>query len=493
LQQTPTSRFFKTLASHTIVFGLSTLVRPLSQLLLVRLHTNTHFISVDEYAGWSLLQVALNIGIVILNLGIATAFFRHYLLASTDDERDAIVGNSFKLTMFAAVFGAGILFLTGGLWSKVLLANSGFTVPARDIAIAIFGNTLSIIPLAFLRAEGRWKMFLAFNLMRFFSIIGLNVWFLIDLDLGLRGITLALAVTNIATALMIIPVIKGRIKKSTFMSGWKTLLRYGVPLIAIDITLFVLNGIPQIMLRWLHGSEEVALFGFGMKISFIAQFGIMMPFTIAFAPQLFRAKKEEIDPRPLYARTMGYIWTIAAAIALYVTLFSPELALLLGKNKFYHQAIPIVAWLALSVTFYGVFIVFSSGASLKDKTWVFPIILLVSSLLEFGCGWYWIRDYGIYGAAWAVLAGFISLAVFTYIVNQRIYPIAFPWLRVIKVGIVTLLILAAIKTTDLNDYFLIRLALAASFPVLLLLIGFFDEGECAAIKRWMGRITAKKQ
>ena len=127
MSQSPTAKFFRTLAGHTIVFGLSALVRPFSQILLVRLHTNTHFVTVEDYAAWHLLQqVALNIGLVALNLGLATAFFRHYMLAETKEEKLRITGRSFRLTVSIAVIGGGLLFLLSDLWADALLNRPGY-------------------------------------------------------------------------------------------------------------------------------------------------------------------------------------------------------------------------------------------------------------------------------------------------------------------------------------------------------------------------------
>ncbi len=487
MAETPTARYFKILAGHTIVFGLSTLVRPLSQLLLVRLHTNTYFVQVEEYAAWTLLQVALNIGVVLLNMGLATAFFRHFLLANNDLEKKEVVGRSFRLTLFLSIFGGGLLYLLAGLWSKLLIGHSEFLIPAQYVAIAIAGNTLGIIPLALLRAEGKGKLYVAFNLLRFFSLIGLNAWFLIWLNMGLEGITLALAITNVGTAVLFLPVLRGRMISESFSKGWKVFLRYGIPLIAIDVTLYVINGIPHILLNILRSPQDVALFGFGLRIAFIAQVAIVMPFYIAFGPQLFRAQRDEEDPKPLYARTMGYIWTIAAFIALFVTLFSSELASLLGKNPLYHEAVPFVPWLSLGVVFYGIFVVFSSGASLKDKTWVFPLVLLAAGLIEGILGAWWINSYGAIGAAWAVFTGYGLLAIFTYVVNQFVYPISFPWKRVYRVAAVVIIILFCYYRVEWLQPFGFRILLFAAFPLLLLVTGYLDEGERSAVKRWISR------
>ncbi|MBZ0264258.1 oligosaccharide flippase family protein [bacterium] len=474
---TPTSQFFRTLAGHTIVFGLSTLVRPLSQLVLVRLHTNTHFVSVEGFAAWSLLQVALNVGIVLFNLGLATAFFKFYLLAESDAEKDSVVSRTFFLTLIVALVGGGGLLLTAPWWSDWLIQQTGYALSAKHIATAIIGNTLTIIPLAYLRAEGRWKPFLAFNLLKFFALIGFNAWFLIGLNMGVEGITLALAVSNILFAFLFVPLLRKHLKPTAMFSGLKPILWFSIPLITADFTFWALNSLGQILLvRW-QTPHEVALFGFALRISAIAQVAIVMPFSVAFAPLLFRAQKEQQDPRPLYARTMGYIWTIAVGFCLVITLFSNELVQILGKNPIYYDALPSIGWIVFGFAFYGVFFVFAGGPSLKGKTWVFPIILIACLAVEYLLMTSWIPARGEVGAAQATLAGYATLAVLTYIASQIFYPIQFPWKRVGLTILAAGISLSAWNWFPNGDYFLLRLTWIALFPLILIATGYLDEGE----------------
>ncbi len=484
---TPTSRFFGTLAGHTIVYGFSTLLRPLSQLLLVRLHTNTHFIDVDEFAAWTLLQIALNIGIVVLNMGVATAFFRHYLLAETEEDRQRVLSRAFRLSVTSAFVLGGVLFLTADWWSAWLVGQGGYGGPARDVALAIFGNTLSIVPLALLRADNKKFAFVMFNVGRFVALIVCNAWFLIWLDWGLSGITRAMAVSNIGVVIFFLPMVLRRLNRERWTAGWNGILRYGIPLIAIEMVIFILNGIGQKLLEIMSTEQDVALFGFALRIAFLAQVSITMPFYVAFQPNLFRVQREEKDPRPLYARTMGYIWTLALAVSLGVTLLAPELAKIFGKNPFYYQATPYVLWLAFSVAFYGVFVVFSSGASLKDRTWVFPLLLLVAGIGEVVLGYVLIPHQGIAGAAIATFAGYGILALLTFISNQMVYPIKFPWGRVALTTVVAIVLIGVQNWVAWGSLLPVRIGLLAAFPVLLVLGGFLDDGEKAALKRWLSR------
>ena len=467
--------FFRTLAFHTAIFGLSALVRPISQLILVRLHTNTNFLTVEEYAAWTLLQIVLNIGVVFLNMGIATAFFRFYLLAKNKAEKRKVVGRTFRLTLTIAVTGGVILFLFADILSTLLIGSSEFGTPVRYIAIAVAGNTLTIVPLALLRAEGRMWNYLFFNVLKFFLIIGLNLWFLVFKGLRLDGVTLAFLISNVVLAVIYVPFLFGGMEREAWHTGWKQVLRYGIPLIALDMILYTLNGISQITLNLLGVKQDVAIYGFALRIAMIAQVAVVMPFNVAFSPILFKAKKENDDPRPLYAKTMEYIWIISLGMCLAVTALAPELAKILGKNPLYYNAVPYVGWIAFSAAFYGIFFVFSSGASLKDKTWAFPIILLFAGAIEVAAGFLFIPLMGIGGAAKALLAGYIFLSLSAYAVNQVIYPINFPWKNVAFSGLIVVGLLAAASIHPNGKTLWFRLLILIIYFIVILTFAYLSK------------------
>ena len=109
-----------------------------------------------------------------------------------------------------------------------------------------------------------------------------------------------------------------------------------------------------------------------------------------------------------------------------------------------------------------------------------------AAMMEGIIAWQIIPTYGEFGAAIATFIGFTLLTVFTFIINQLIYPITFPWGRVLRValfftGIVFLQRYFAIESL------LVRFILVLSYPIVLLLSGYLDKDEWAAYRKWSGK------
>ena len=75
--------------------------------------------------------------------------------------------------------------------------------------------------------------------------------------------------------------------------------------------------------------------------------------------------------------------------------------------------------------FYGISYVISVGVYIQRKTSYIPILTTLAALANVGFNIVLIPRYGSMGAAVSTLLAFILLALASYVVNQRLYPIPF--------------------------------------------------------------------
>ena len=90
---------------------------------------------------------------------------------------------------------------------------------------------------------------------------------------------------------------------------------------------------------------------------------------------------------------------------------------------------------------------------------------------------------GFPGAAWATLIAYFVMAVMTYIMTQRIYPMKYEWGRLLKIGI-ALAIVVVTEAAVLASAFdiLFKILLVIVFFLLLGIMQFFKPGEMAMLK-----------
>ena len=91
-----------------------------------------------------------------------------------------------------------------------------------------------------------------------------------------------------------------------------------------------------------------------------------------------------------------------------------------------------------------------------------------------------IPRYGMMGAAWSTFISYGILAVLNLLVNQRFWHIPYEYMRILKLGVVWVLIYyTGLQISNLNVILsiVLKLFLLACYPILLLVLRFFKPEE----------------
>src|ERR671938_2151410 len=102
----------KRLAKHSAIYGLGGLVSRLLAVLLLPLYTS--YLSTADYGKIETLIAATTVLVIVLRLGISSAFFRFYFDSPDPKRRVLVVRTSFWFTMTSATAGlaAGLILAT---------------------------------------------------------------------------------------------------------------------------------------------------------------------------------------------------------------------------------------------------------------------------------------------------------------------------------------------------------------------------------------------
>src|SRR5438105_1404158 len=93
----------KRLARHSAIYGLGGLVSRILAVLLLPLYTS--YLTTADYGKIETLVAASTVLVIVLRLGISSAFFRFYFDTADPDERVVVVRTSFWFTMASATAG----------------------------------------------------------------------------------------------------------------------------------------------------------------------------------------------------------------------------------------------------------------------------------------------------------------------------------------------------------------------------------------------------
>jgi O-antigen/teichoic acid export membrane protein len=430
----------KSLAGQTVVYGLSTVLARLLNWALVPFHTEV-FDNQADYGVVSELYAWVTFLNVIFIYGMETAFFR---FAKKGLQANRAFGTAFGSLLITTSVGLSLLLVNAGAIARGLQLDPNMGPQfVKWFALIIALDTLSAIPFARLRLQGKPWLYAAIKLTNVGINIGLNVFFLYPLyagdatifqswgytynpAIGAGYVFLANLVASAVTFIVFFPSLF-RLRLGISTDLWKEMFLYGAPFIVVGLAGMVNEIVDRILLgRLLEGTVEenravVGIYSAAYKLS------IFMTMTVqAFrmgAEPFFFSTADRGDAAQIYAQMSRSLLVLCLLVFMGVSIFLLPVSLILGDG--YREAIYIVPILLMANLFLGLFYSLSVWYKVKDKTLMAAYIATGGAALTLLLNFVGIPIFGYWASAWATLIVYLSMTVASYILSRRYFPIPY--------------------------------------------------------------------
>lgn len=473
------------LSSQSLVYGLSGALTKLVGLVIVpillRIFTPSDYAVIDLITAFSSILGA------VLILGSDAAIGYYYYREPDDEGRRALL-STWIVFQFAlnAVVGA-LLFAFAGPLTRLVLGSSTHNQTYLQIISLVFPLSSTIgFSLEVLRLQMRPRRYLLVSAINVFSGFILTLALVVSLKLGLLGIYIASAATNVIAFLAAVLAIGQSIRVRFSSHRLHALLAYGVPLVPISVATWAIGMSNRFFIKAHTGLSDVGLFSSGTKVAQL-MFLAVTAFSLAWGPFAYSIA-EEPDAKRTYARVLTFYVAVLGGLAVALSLFSP--LILEVARPAYSRAYQVVPPLALSYLVAGAYSIVAIGTSLSRKTihlsWTTIVAAAVALLLN--AVLVPVPYLALVGGALATLFGNLVSVGLVYTVSQRLYPIAYERRKVIictiilsgviLAGQVTRGYLAATSPTGLA----FRALLVVAYPVLLVTSGVIEPYEIVVLR-----------
>jgi O-antigen/teichoic acid export membrane protein len=301
--------------------------------------------------------------------------------------------------------------------------------------------------------------------------------------MGVTGILQARLITSVIIYLALLPMLIKYMSISLSLHKLKEMLSFGIPLIVTGLGSWILILADRYILNIFCSLSEVGLYALGYKFGMIINSLIASPLQLAWLPFIFRIKDHE-DADSIYAITLNYFALIIVFFALALSVMIKPILWLVVTPTFY-DAYQVVPFIAFSYVLYGCYLITAVPFYLKEKTKFLVLLVVISAVLNLTLNYVLIPIYGMIGAAITTLISYSVLLLNTIILGRRYYPIPFKFLQLLKLFVSALVIYIGSSYINLDSVILVwvlRLMTLACFPVLLLLLKFFNNTDIEAVK-----------
>lgn len=465
-------RFFK----DTVIYGFATVLPRLMNFILVPLHTAA--LSTGNYAINTTFYVWAAFGNVLFTYGMETAFFRFF---SHSGEKQPIFSTAFiSLSVTTLIFFGLILGFQEELIDFLDLQPFYFRMLLGILAL----DTLVVVPFAWLRASNRPMKFALVKLMNIGVVVLLNVYFLWwvqrfpetapelvlenyeDAD-KVSYIFLANLAASAITFLILLPYFF-RTRLDFSFQLLKKMWTYGWPVMVAGIAFVVNENLDKLLLKDMLSDQIMGAYAGCYKLAvFMTIF--VQAFRLGAEPFFFNVAREA-NARQTYALILKYFVIAGSLILLLLVAFLDLFKVLIIRNSEYWMALSIVPVVLMANLFLGIYHNLSVWYKLTDRTRAGMFISVFGAGITIAFNVFLIPVLGFMAAAWATLAAYGSMAVISFLLGRKYYPVPYD---VKKISFY--LLLSAGFSLISYKFFRENYFAGTGFVVLFLIISFLAE------------------
>jgi len=417
------------------IYALSTLASPLISLVLAPFLTHT--LSHTDYGVLAVLNTIVALVAGVTQFGLYSAFFRTYSY-DYESERDrlGVLSTVVVLLLSASIPVTITVMISAGWLAEVLFARPSLEIPMRLAALVILLQNLTVPGFAWLRAENRAIFFSTLSIANLLVALGATIALVGVLHMGIAGSLIATGSGYAVVVVCTLPLILLRAGvRPRFDIAWG-LLTFGLPNVTNFVSVWVLQLSDRYLLSRFGSLAQTASYAIAYSLGGVLSVVVISPFSLAWPSTMFSIAKRD-DATHIFRLVFRWFSIVLLFAAYGLSLVSRGVLDLFFPPS-YLSAAPVIPIVTASIMFYGVYLVFTTGVSVKRKTWLSVIFTTVSALTNVGFNLILIPNYGSIGAAVSTLIAYALLALIAYVVNQWIYPIPFeigPFIIVLFVGI----------------------------------------------------------
>ncbi len=452
-----------------------------SAIAVVTLPLYTRHVPPAGYGYAETILVAVILASIVLRFGLGDAIVRWWFDDADPARRTRLARSVTGLVLLASTLAGVLAGAFAGPLSQLLLGTRDATLFGLGV-LGMWAFTNLEVAYALLRADERRRTYLTASVVNVLLTVALTVGLVVGAGLGARGLVLGNygASALVLAGLWAVPPRRlGRPRRGDL----EPLLRFGLPTVPADASVFALNVVDRTWLLHAASARAAGLFAVAVKLATVVIVAVR-GFQAAWPPLAYSIADDD-EARRFYALVTSAYVAVTGAVVVGLTLLGRWAVRLLAAPGFYgaHRALP---WLALGWALYGLFLVFVVIAGrARVTTRNFPAALaglatnvVVLALL--------IGPLGIAGAGIALCAAYLVMLVAIHLLTRGLFAVPFEWWRLVRmVGVMVALAVPGellLPTAGWSGFASRALALAALAPALLT-AGAVRAGELAALRR----------
>ena len=461
----------KRLLSQSLIYGLGGLISRVLSVLLLPLYTS--YLHGRDYGRVETLTALSAVLVVVLRLGISSAFFRYYFDSPELEHRVRVVRTSFWFTMGSATLGLAAGWIAAQPIADALSLGHGQAWLVRAAFVGLWAQMNYEQLTSLFRVEERPVLFTFATLANLLVTVGATVVLVVHFHERALGVVVGNWIGTLSVYLVLLGYRRYQLGLQFDRRLFREMNRFGLPLVPSQLALWALAFSDRFFIAKFKGQTEVGHYSVGVRVASAALL-LLAAFRLAW-PAFAYSIEDEDEAKRTYGFVLTYLLFVFSWLALILGLLAPWLVRLLTGRAEFHEGARVVPLTAFALTALGGYIVVSIGIGRARKTQFNWVVTGIAALLDIALNLVLVPSFGMIGAAIAGAAAYSSMFVLMSVHAQRVYPVPYQWRRV------ALVVGTAIGLTAFGKALHVPLSiavlLAAAYPLILLPLGFYLPAE----------------
>ncbi len=349
------SGYLRRLATTGAAYTAASILSKLIAVALLPLYTR--YLSPADYGAAEVLFASVVSISIVVRFGLIEALLRFYY--KDDEDPGQVVASTFAGLFWLSTIAALVALPFAEPIAEALLdpkaAELGLATELTRIAIGgLWVLTMFEFMLTLFRLDERARAYFLTTIVNVLATIALTVVLVVGLDEGARGLLLGSYAVGAAFALALIALRWRRLSLRFDAPLLRRLLRFGLPTMPAEVSLYLLNFVDRIIIVRSVGLAAAGLYSLAVKFAQAVNV-LVRGFQLAWPPLAYSIRDDD-EARRAYATVVTLFVAACALVVTGMWLFARWIARVLAAPKFF-ESYEAVGLISTAVTLYALYMV----------------------------------------------------------------------------------------------------------------------------------------
>ena len=463
---------------HSFVYSLGNLSVKIIGLVLLPIYTDK--LSTAQYGILSLLETTALFMAIIFSVNISNAMMRWWADVKDNNKKKTYVFTTFIFLLFSTIILNITLQPFSSKFAIWLFEEESFTIYFNILFLSVSFDILNKFIISLIRILEKSFLFIIVSSIKLAAILFLTIYFIVGLEMGVKGIILAQLIGHILGFIFLFPILLKHIIPKIDFPILKSMLAYSIPLTFTALSATILNMGDRYVLKFLLGDAEVGIYSLAYKIAGFLNFFVLQSFQMAFLPIAFKMYKEKNFTR-FFSKTTTYLAMGLTFGALGLALLAPEFVRVFAPtNDKFWEAAQYVGPIGLLIIIFGIKYMISISFHLAKKTSQIPLIVISFALLNVLFNFLMIPHWGINGAIISSIISNIIMGIIYYFITKKLFQIKYEISKIFFIIVIGIgLYYLSFLFNNINFWInlSLKILIIIIFPLIILFGGFLEPIE----------------